>query len=184
MSRLKALLQAARATLAGLGRAPRTMVPTLILLVVSTLAPRPPIGSRRAVLAGSVAMLVPPAILALPLPAAALRYDYGDIPSGTSVIKSLSLPPPPAPPAPPPPPPPPPLPPKPLPPPPPPPPSVRELEFRSLVRGGELADPTKLGSCAELEEQLLAVQAGAAPPPLCCTYIPHCHCVSKCALHC
>ena len=151
-------------------------------------------GSRRAALAGAVAAFVPSAIqLALPLPAAALKYEYGDMAIGKQPIlpASRALPPaerPPPPPPSPPPPPPPPAPPPPL------PPLVdpsapfataeelqgviersvaaAEAEGRGSLAGGlgvgsaeykalrgELADPKRFGTCAELEDQLLADQA-------------------------
>ena len=160
------------------------MVASLIYVGLSAMvhAPRPPTGSRRAALAGAVAAFVPSALqLALPLPAAALRYDYGDMTAGKTVILPSSAPlqpvvdtrPPPPPPL---------LSPPPLPPPPPPPLpfatteelqsviersvaaaetegrllGINSVEYRALR--GELADPKQFGSCTELTDQLLADQ--------------------------
>ena len=141
------------------------MVASLIYVGLSAMvhAPRPPTGSRRAALAGAVAAFVPSAIqLALPLPAAALRYDYGDMTAGKTVILPSSAPlqpvvdtrppPPPPLPSPPPLPLPPPPPPPPLPPPPPPPlPFATTEELQSVIERSVAA--------AETEGRLLGINS-------------------------
>jgi hypothetical protein len=134
------------------------VVSVLVGLSVSMVhTPRPPIGSRRAALAGAVTAFIPSAIqLALPLPAAALRYDYGDMTVGKTVIlpPSQPLPPaidtPPLPPQPPQPPPQPPPPPPPLPPPPPPlpPPPLPPLPSEPFATADELQSVVERSAAA------------------------------------